>query len=310
MKRKWMKIEMAFLAVVFLAALIGITWLVASVRASDGKGPTQQAAGTDSAGPSDAKGTMQKAAGTEVDREAELKGISPQAEKAAQERAQKYENLPAFNPPPALKEKAEEAKKKRSYAVGVETGRNYLRQKMALDTDEVAKGLKDVLTGGKLEMSNEEMLEALNEFSGDWRARRGISQRLEGYDNRRAGLEFLAENKTREGVVTLPDELQYKIIKEGTGTKPTDNDTVAINYRGMLVDGTEFVNTAGIPETFRVNDSLHLVVGLRKALKMMPVGSRWEVFIPDTQAFGWRPAGELIGPNSTLIYEVELVSIK
>ncbi len=231
MKHKWMKIGMAFLAVVFLAALIRFT----VARVSDGKGPAQQAAGTGSAGPSDAKGTMEKAAGT-VEDQAELKGISPQAEKAAQERAQKYENLAPFNPPPELKEKAEEAKRARSYAIGVETGRNYLRQKMVLDPDEVAKGLKDVLTGGKLEMSNEEMLGALNEFSGDWRARRGISQRLEGYDNRRAGLEFLAGNKTKEGVVTLPDGLQYKIIKEGTGRKPTDNDTVAINYRGTLVE--------------------------------------------------------------------------
>lgn len=217
---------------------------------------------------------------------------------------------PGAEESPEFKAKLQEIKEKQSYAVGVETGRNFLRQKMELDTDMVAKGMKDAMTGGELKMSDQQMLEALYSFTATWKSKQEIASRLKGLDNKKEGEDFLAQNKTREGVVTLPDGLQYKVITEGKGRKPSDTDTVQINYRGSLIDGTEFVNTAGSPETTRVSDPLHLVVGLREAIQLMPVGSRWQIFVPHNLAYGFRPAGQFIGANSTLIYEVELQAIK
>jgi FKBP-type peptidyl-prolyl cis-trans isomerase FklB len=275
-----------------LAVLVGFTVSVAPARASETEKTGQQAGSPDAARSPDATKTWQETKPEE--------GYNAPPVK-----------IPRLDDPPAaLKDKVAEEKKKQSYAVGVETGRTWIHHKLALDPDMVAQGIKDALTGAKLIMEEDEILEAVYSLSGDWRTRDSIAKRLEGYDNRVAGQKFLAENKTKEGVVTLPDGLQYKIIKQGKGRKPTDENVVEINLRGTLVDGTEFVSTAGVPETFRVNDSLHLVVGLRNALKMMPVGSSWKIFVPDHQAFGWRPAGTMIGPYSTLIYEVELVAIK
>jgi FKBP-type peptidyl-prolyl cis-trans isomerase len=209
---------------------------------------------------------------------------------------------------PEVKAKTEEQKKKWSYVVGVETVRNFKRQKMDLDKDMVLKGFTDALTGAKIEVSDREIYEALFAFSGDWRTKKEIGSRLEGLDNKQAGDVFLDENKTREGVVTLPDGLQYKIIKDGKGKKPTDADIVTVNYRGTLIDGTEFINTAGYPLIAKVLDPLDFVAGLREALKLMQVGSRWQIFIPPHLAYAQRGMGD-IGPNSTLIYEVELVAI-
>ena len=120
---------------------------------------------------------------------------------------------------------------------------------------------------------------------------------------------FLAENKNKEGVKTLPSGLQYKVIQEGTGKIPQQTDTVSVNYRGTLVDGTEFDSSykRGKPATFPVDG---VIAGLSEALQMMKVGSKWQLFIPSTLAYGERGAGDDIGPNSTLIFEVELISIK
>jgi len=286
-----MRSGMACLAVLVLAVLVGFTASVAPARASETEKTGQQAGSPDAARSPDAKKTWQ-----ETDPE---EGYASPPVK-----------IPALEPPAALKDRVEEQKKKQSYAVGVETARTFVHHKLELDPDMVAQGIKDAMNGAKLIMSEDEILEAVYSLSGEWKTRESITKRKEGYDNKLEGQKFLAENKTKEGVVTLPDGLQYKIIKQGNGRKPTDEDVVEINLQGMLVDGTEFVSTAGVPETFRVNDSLHLVVGLRNALKMMPVGSTWKIFVPDYQAFGWRPAGTMIGPYSTLIYSVELLAVK
>jgi FKBP-type peptidyl-prolyl cis-trans isomerase len=130
-----------------------------------------------------------------------------------------------------------------------------------------------------------------------------------GEANKKEGDTFLATNKTKPGVVTLPDGLQYKIIKEGTGPKPTATDTVTVNYRGTLIDGKEFDSSykRGEPATFPVGG---VIKGWTEALQLMPVGSKWELYIPSDLAYGARGAGADIGPNSTLIFEVELLSIK
>ena len=128
--------------------------------------------------------------------------------------------------------------------------------------------------------------------------------------NKKDGDAFLAANKGKEGVVTLPSGLQYKIVKEGTGPKPTAQDTVECNYKGTLIDGTEFDSTAkhgGKPATFPVGG---VIKGWTEALQLMPVGSKWQLFIPGDLAYGQRGAGGVIGPNATLIFEVELVSIQ
>ena len=267
------------LGIMLLIALVGFTSGVAPARASETEKTGQQAAGP---GVALAPGTQ----------------------------AHGEPWTPNIEMTPELKAKLEEQKKKWSYVVGVETVRNYKRQKMDLDPDRVLKGFKDALTGADLEMSDREIYEALYSFSGDWRTKKEIGSRLEGLDNKQAGDAFLAENKTREGVVTLPDGLQYKIITNGKGRKPAEADTVEINLRGTLLDGTEFLNTAGIPATSQASDPLHFVAGLREAIKLMPAGSRWQIFVPANLAFGWRPSGDIIGPNSTLIYEVELVAVK
>ena len=132
---------------------------------------------------------------------------------------------------------------------------------------------------------------------------------LAGGANKQAGDAFLAANKSKESVVTLPSGLQYKILTEGTGPKPTASDSVVCNYRGTLIDGKEFDSSyqRGQPATFPVGQ---VIKGWTEALQLMPVGSKWQLFIPSELAYGSRGAGADIGPNSTLIFEVELISIK
>ena len=134
-------------------------------------------------------------------------------------------------------------------------------------------------------------------------------------ENKKAGDAFLSQNKLKEGVVTLPSGLQYKVLKAGKGKKPADNDTVEVNYRGTLINGTEFDNSfsRGEPATFKVTG---VMPGWREALQLMPVGSRWQIFIPSQLAYGEkgsgleRRAGRKIAPNETLIFEVALLDIK
>jgi len=130
-----------------------------------------------------------------------------------------------------------------------------------------------------------------------------------GEMNKTEGAAFLAENKTKEGVVTLPSGLQYKIIAEGTGPKPTSADTVICNYRGTLLDGKEFDSSykRDQPATFPVG---RVIKGWQEAIQLMPVGSKWRLFIPSNLAYAERGAGADIGPNATLIFEVELISIQ
>jgi FKBP-type peptidyl-prolyl cis-trans isomerase len=130
-----------------------------------------------------------------------------------------------------------------------------------------------------------------------------------GDKNMKEGEAFLAENKKKEGVVTLPSGLQYKVITAGTGKKPKATDTVTTQYRGTLIDGTEFDSSykRGQPTTFPVAG---VITGWTEALQLMPVGSKWQLFIPSNLAYGPRGAGHLIGPNATLVFEVELLSIE
>jgi len=199
-------------------------------------------------------------------------------------------------------------KDKVSYAIGMNVGRNLQRQSLEVDPAMLMKGLQDTLAGKPL-LTEGEAQQVLMQLQTDLRKKQEEKAQQAGAANQKEGEAFLAANKTKPGVVTLPSGLQYKVEKEGTGPKPTATDTVVCNYRGTLVNGTEFDSSykRGEPATFPVNG---VIKGWTEALQLMPVGSKWQLFIPPDLAYGTRGAGADIGPNATLIFEVELVSIQ
>ncbi len=200
-------------------------------------------------------------------------------------------------------------KDKISYALGMNLGINLHRQSVDIDPAILMQGLKDGIAGNKPLLSEEEVRGVLTQLQEDMRKQQAEKAQQVGATNKTEGDAFLAANKSKEGVVTLPSGLQYKILKQGTGPKPVLNDTVACNYRGTLVSGKEFDSSygRGEPTTFTVNG---VIKGWSEALQLMPVGSKWQLFIPPDLAYDGRGAGPDIGPNATLIFEVELVSIQ
>jgi FKBP-type peptidyl-prolyl cis-trans isomerase len=212
---------------------------------------------------------------------------------------------PGTQAPLALKT----SKDKFSYALGMNLGANLHRQAVDVDPAILQRGFKDGLAGGKTLLTEDEARAALLEVQTEIRKKLQEKMQAEGDANKKAGDAFLAENKTKEGVVTLPDGLQYKILKEGSGAKPTATDSVVCNYRGTLINGTEFDSSykRGQPATFPVGG---VIKGWTEALQLMPVGSKWQLFIPSALAYGERAPGGEIGPNSTLIFDIELLSIE
>ena len=200
-------------------------------------------------------------------------------------------------------------KQKQSYAIGLNIGESMKRDAVEVDTEILARGIRDALAGGKTLLTDEEVKATLTELQVEVRKHQQDEFQAEADKNKKDGDAFLAANKTKEGVVTLPSGLQYKILKEGTGPKPAAQDTVVCNYRGTLLDNTEFDSSEkhGGPASFPVNQ---VIKGWTEALQLMPVGSKWQLFVPSELAYGSRQAGPQIGPNSTLIFEVELLSIK
>jgi FKBP-type peptidyl-prolyl cis-trans isomerase FklB len=200
-------------------------------------------------------------------------------------------------------------KDKISYAIGMNVGKNLERQSVEVDPAILEQGVKDTLAGGKTLMTEQEAQTVLTELATEARKKQEEKMQAAGEANKKQGDAFLAANKTKEGVVTLPSGLQYKILKEGTGPKPTATDSVSCNYRGTLIDGKEFDSSykRGQPATFPVNG---VIKGWTEALQLMPVGSKWQLFIPPDLAYGARGAGADIGPDATLTFEVELLSIQ
>jgi len=199
-------------------------------------------------------------------------------------------------------------KEKQSYAMGMNFGMGLHRQGMTLDPAIMARGMRDAMSGGKTALTEDEARAALTQLQNDVRQKMQAKAKEEGAANRKVGDEFLAANKSKQGIVTLPDGLQYKILKEGSGPKPAATDTVSCNYRGTLTSGKEFDSSykRGEPTSFPVNG---VIKGWTEALQLMPVGSKWQLFIPPDLAYGDRGAGADIGPGETLIFEVELLSI-
>jgi FKBP-type peptidyl-prolyl cis-trans isomerase FklB len=201
-------------------------------------------------------------------------------------------------------------KDKASYAIGLNIGKSMHKDSVDVDPNILLRGMKDGLAGAKPLLTDEEAKAAMVALQADLRKKGEEKMLVQGEANKKQGDAFLAENKTKDGVVTLPSGLQYKILKEGTGPKPTATDTVVCNYKGTLLDNTEFDSSykRGQAATFPVSG---VIKGWTEALQLMPVGSKWELFVPADLAYGARggPGGG-IGPNATLVFEVELESIQ
>jgi FKBP-type peptidyl-prolyl cis-trans isomerase FklB len=198
---------------------------------------------------------------------------------------------------------------KNGYSVGYDIGRALKKQPLDLDADAVVRGLSDAYKGAAQAMTDEDMTKQLNALRTEAQ-RRVLEQRKQaGEKALKEGEEFLAKNKNEKGVVTTASGLQYKIIKAGKGKKPTAKDTVTVHYRGTLINGTEFDSShkRGQPATFPVSG---VIPGWTEALQLMPVGSTWTLYIPSKLAYAENGSGPQIGPNATLIFEVELLEIK
>lgn len=200
-------------------------------------------------------------------------------------------------------------KDKVSYGIGVDMVRNFRKQGIEADLDLVIKGMRDESSGVKLRMTDTEMRKTLADYQKVLASNQAQLRVLAAEKNKREGAAYLKTHKKMAGVVSLPSGLQYKIIKAGTGIKPTDSDNVTCRYRGTLIDGTEFDNSErlGFPLTFNVKDSV--VRGWSEALKLMPAGSKWQIVVPPELAYGEKGAGRDIGPNATLLYEIELIAV-
>jgi FKBP-type peptidyl-prolyl cis-trans isomerase len=200
-------------------------------------------------------------------------------------------------------------KDKTSYALGMNLAENFKSQSVEINPNLLLKGMKDALAGGKTLLTVDEEHATLMELQNGLRKAQMEKMAQAGEKNKKEGETFLAANKSKPGVVTLPSGLQYKILHAGTGPKPTASDSVSCNYKGTLIDGTEFDSSfkRGEPTTFPVSG---VIKGWTEALQLMPVGSKWQLFVPASLAYGDRAASNLIGPGATLIFEVELVSIQ
>jgi FKBP-type peptidyl-prolyl cis-trans isomerase FklB len=200
-------------------------------------------------------------------------------------------------------------KDKLSYAIGLNIGKSLEKDAIDVDPEIVAQGFKDALAGGKMLLTDDEAKAAIVALQADLRKKQEETMKAAGEANKKQGDAFLAANKAKEGVVTLPSGLQYKIVTPGTGPKPAATDTVVCNYRGTLIDGAEFDSSykRGQPATFPVGQ---VIPGWTEALQLMPVGSKWQLFIPPDLAYGERSPSPVIGVNSTLIFDIELLSIQ
>ena len=198
---------------------------------------------------------------------------------------------------------------KASYGIGVTIAQDLKGQGIELNVDALVQGMRDVFAGGKLLLIEDEITAALSALQTELIQKQAQAKAKAAEENKKAGDAFLAENKKKEGVVTLPDGLQYKVITAGAGPQPEATDTVEVNYRGTLLDGTEFDSSyrRNQPATFQVSE---IIPAWKEALQLMPVGSKWQLFIPSQMAYGARGSGPVIGPNATLIFEVELLAIK
>lgn len=198
---------------------------------------------------------------------------------------------------------------KLSYSIGADFGSNFKKQGIAINPDAMMQGFKDGLDGAPLKLTEQQMKDVMTQFQKDFMAKREAEMAKKAQENKSAGEAFLNQNKGKEGVVSLPSGLQYKIVEAGNGVKPSRDDTVTVEYTGTLINGQVFDSTdkTGKPATFKVSQ---VIPGWTEVLQLMPSGSTWEVFIPSNLAYGERSVGGPIGPNETLVFKIHLISVK
>lgn len=198
---------------------------------------------------------------------------------------------------------------KTSYAIGVDIGRSFKMQGASVNADMLAQGMKDAMAGKGLAMSDSACEAFVMKFQETLASRQSEMAAMASSENRKAGEAFLAENKTKPGVVALPSGLQYKVIKEGSGTRPKATDEVTVHYKGTLLNGEMFDSSydRGEPTSFPLN---RVIKGWTEGLQLMSVGSKYEFYIPSDLAYGDRQMGPKIMPGSLLIFEVELLEVK
>ena len=191
-----------------------------------------------------------------------------------------------------------------SYIIGRDMAANLKKQGIDIEAEAFFKGLKEVIAGEPSSLSQQEIQMAMMALQQEMQQKQGAK----GGENQQAGEAFLAENKNKEGIKTLPSGLQYQVIQEGTGKSPSASDKVTTHYHGTLIDGTVFDSSyeRGQPATFPVNG---VIAGWTEALQLMKEGAKWRLFIPSNLAYGSQGAGDVIGPNTTLIFDVELISV-
>lgn len=199
-------------------------------------------------------------------------------------------------------------KEKISYIIGRDMAANFQKQGLEIDPEVFLQGFKEALAGQKSQLSPDDVQSTMMELQQLMASRQNTSDGRQVEINQQEGEAFLLENKNREGVVSLPSGLQYEVLNQGTGKSPSKNDSVTTHYHGTLLDGTVFDSSyeRGEPATFPVNG---VIAGWTEALQKMKEGDKWRLFIPSNLAYGSRGAGGDIGPNATLIFDVELLTV-
>lgn len=205
-------------------------------------------------------------------------------------------------------EDLKDARMKASYGLGIQAGKTWMNRGADIDWDAYFRGIRDSVGGGNPILTDAQIREAMQQFQKDTQARFQAKQEADGASNQAAGEKFLAENKTKEGVKSTESGLQYKVVKMGDGKKPAASDKVTVHYTGTLIDGKKFDSSVdrGQPATFPLNG---VIKGWTEGLQLMPVGSKFQFFIPPGLAYGLN-APASIGPNQVLIFDVELISIE
>lgn len=198
---------------------------------------------------------------------------------------------------------------KLSYSIGVDLGKGFKNQNIDINVNTLVLGLSDAINEKTLLLSDEQRQDIISSFQKTLMAKRNAEFMKKSEENKVKGEEFLNQNKTKAGVITLPSGLQYKVITEGKGVKPRKDDTVTVDYTGTLISGEVFDSSekTGKPATFKVSQ---VISGWTEALQLMPAGSTWEVYIPPALAYGPRSVGAAIGPNETLVFKIHLISVK
>lgn len=205
--------------------------------------------------------------------------------------------------------KLDTPKNRISYTIGVNIGQDFKSQNMDVDPDLLLMGLKDTLAGKEPQLTEEEMVQEIQNFQQEMQVKMAAEMEEKAAENKASGEAFLAENAKQEGVVVTESGLQYKIIEPGQGDTPGPADVATVHYRGTLIDGTQFDSSydRGQPASFPVGG---VIPGWSEALQLMKPGAKWQLYIPAELAYGERGAGQDIGPNSTLLFEVELISVE